>query len=256
MGRKLLSLNYALAGTKIHVEGMENIPTDRPVCFAMNHTDRYNYWPFQLAFKNARNQYTCSWVKAKYFENPLLRHFMLWTSNIPLASKGYVIAKRFQTLLKRNANSTEYRFIRDLLDGKISLGDQALTDSPSSCRQLLGPNPNATLRAMEDEFRALSTEVVRLNQQALDLGHPILVFPQGTRSLRLTKGPMGIAQMTQCLGIDVVPVACMGSEKAYPGNSPFARRGSIRYVVGKPLRVDGPELAELRIEEKIHPIQS
>ena len=101
------------------------------------------------------------------------------------------------------------------------------------------------------EMNFTSTEVVRLNQQALDLGHHILVFPQGTRSLRLTKGHIGIAQMTQCLGIDVVPVACMGSEKAYPGNSPFARRGSIRYVVGKPLRVDGPELAELRIEEKL-----
>ncbi|MDZ4164229.1 MAG: hypothetical protein U1C55_03795, partial [Smithellaceae bacterium] len=43
----LLFPNYHIfARVKIDLEGIENIPRDENVIFAMNHTDRFNYWPF------------------------------------------------------------------------------------------------------------------------------------------------------------------------------------------------------------------
>ena len=43
-----LRVDYAFPRrTEIVVEGIENLPQDRTVFLAMNHTDRYNYWPLQ-----------------------------------------------------------------------------------------------------------------------------------------------------------------------------------------------------------------
>jgi 1-acyl-sn-glycerol-3-phosphate acyltransferase len=90
--------------------------------------------------------------------------------------------------------------------------------------------------------------VVDLNRQAIEeLGLNVLVFPEGTRSRRLGKGLNGLAQITQYLGAPIVPVGCSGSDRLYPGNSPFSKGGRVIYRVGAPLLVDGPELASLRV---------
>ena len=48
VGRTFLGPNYKLfAKVNIELENIENIPKDETVIFAMNHTDRFNYWPFQ-----------------------------------------------------------------------------------------------------------------------------------------------------------------------------------------------------------------
>ncbi|GAG39238.1 unnamed protein product, partial [marine sediment metagenome] len=48
VGGIFLMPNYSMPpATRIVLEGAENIPRDRTVMFALNHTDRYNYWPFQ-----------------------------------------------------------------------------------------------------------------------------------------------------------------------------------------------------------------
>ena len=48
MARAVLGPNYHLfAKVKIKMENIENIPKGKPVIFAMNHTDRFNYWPLQ-----------------------------------------------------------------------------------------------------------------------------------------------------------------------------------------------------------------
>jgi hypothetical protein len=48
VGSIFLGPNYTLPPvTRIVLEGVANIPRDRTVMFALNHTDRYNYWPFQ-----------------------------------------------------------------------------------------------------------------------------------------------------------------------------------------------------------------
>ncbi len=251
---KFLTLNYSVPPTvKVELEGMENIPTDRPVCFAMNHTDRYNCWPFQWYLLRTRKEFAVTWVKAKYYQNPFVRTFLLSTSNIPLASRGYVISAHFKDCVGRAPTSQEYRFIRNLLDGRLNIDEDTMVETTSECRQFLAPTPSQRLQQLSTEFNALSEEVVNLNQKALDLGHHILVFPQGTRSKRLLAGHTGIAQMTQRLNLDIVPIACMGSEKCYSGNLPLAKGGTIRYKIGKPLTIMGDKLGPHHIQEQFTP---
>jgi 1-acyl-sn-glycerol-3-phosphate acyltransferase len=230
----------------IIIEGMEHIPTDRPVCFAMNHTDRYNCWPFQTRLLHERNEFTVSWVKAKYYKNFLTRFFLTASSNIPLASRGYIIANLFLQSVGRSPTNNEYRFIRDLLDQRQELDQEALLSASSECRQFLSPSPAKRLQDIETHFTELSKEVLELNRQALSLGHHLMVFPQGTRSKRLLTGHTGMAQMTQALGIDIIPIACMGSENCYPSSNPWAKPGTIRYRIGEVLSVDGEKLAPYR----------
>ena len=40
---------------------------DEPVIFAMNHTDRYNYVPFQYGLWQEKDRFTATWVKGKYY---------------------------------------------------------------------------------------------------------------------------------------------------------------------------------------------
>jgi 1-acyl-sn-glycerol-3-phosphate acyltransferase len=89
--------------------------------------------------------------------------------------------------------------------------------------------------------------------QALFENHNnVIVFPQGTRSLRLLPGKPGLAQFALRHEIPVVPVGSMGSEEAYPGGSPWAGGGTCRYRIGRPLSVDDA-LADCRIEGSYRP---
>ena len=84
-----LGPNYrAFPGVKIELEGVENLPK-HPVIFAMNHTDRYNYWPFQYKLWRKTDRLTATWVKGKYYEHPITAAALEWTNNIPAASRGY-----------------------------------------------------------------------------------------------------------------------------------------------------------------------
>ncbi len=252
---KFLSFNYGLPPkVNIVIEGLENIPTDRPVCFAMNHTDRYNCWPLQWYLLTQRQQFTVCWVKAKYYQNFWIRTFLLATNNIPLASRGYVISTHFKRIIGRSPNKIEYRLIRNLLDERLEADEETLLSATSECRQFLSPSPTQALQSMKQEFKELSEEVVKLNQKALDLGHHILVFPQGTRSKRLLPGHTGMAQMTQRLNLDILPIGCMGSEQSYSGNLPWAKSGTIRYRIGKVLPLSGEKLAPFRVQETFTPL--
>ncbi len=251
---QVLRLNFWIPPKiTVIIEGMENIPIDRPVCFAMNHTDRYNCWPFLLHFLQQRNKFAVSWVKAKYYQNFFTRTFLSATSNIPLASRGYIIGKQFKDSVGRTPSRDEYRFIRDLLDQKQEVNQDSLLSASSECRQFLSPSPSKILQEIEDYFALLSKEVLELNRKAIKLGHNILVFPQGTRSKRLLKGHVGMAQMTQALGLDIIPIASMGSEVCYPGASPLAKGGTIRYRVGEIIPIDGEKLGQYRCETTFIP---
>jgi hypothetical protein len=111
----------------------------------------------------------------------------------------------------------------------------------------------AFLHDFAEVFDRMIDEVMRLNRQALEFGQHLLVFPQGTRSVRLSRGHIGVAQVAQHLGVDIVPVGCNGSNRVYPGNSPFAKGGRIVYRIGEPLRLDGTALRDYRVTEPFHP---
>jgi 1-acyl-sn-glycerol-3-phosphate acyltransferase len=261
IGNLFLAIDYRIPRrTQIEVEGFENIPRDRGVFFALNHTDRYNYWPFQYAmYRHGGLRYTATWVKGKYYENKMMAWFLDITGNIPVPSQGYLISAHFRKATGSAPGKEQYQLLRDLVDEKLSLDD---------ARQ---GQADATLAFLEEGFaeyagdsfierfhtlwEAMMAEVVALTRRALeDFELNVLIFPQGTRSIRLSQGHTGLAQMAQHLSTPIVPVGCNGSNRLYPGNSPFSRGGRVVYRIGRPLEVDGPELAPYRVPPEILPL--
>lgn len=241
----LLGPNYELPPrVRIDFEGQERVP-DEPVIFAMNHTDRYNYWPFQYAWWRRRGRYTATWVKGKYYENALVGRFMELTNNIPTVSRGYLITKDFLATMKRRPSDAEYQALRQLVDAaaqKHEVEPPALVPGAilNEARDMLGrrfdPSRESYAGAVEGLFRQMMRRFVELNEEAADLGLDHLIFPQGTRSVRLSRGHAGLAQIAMHLGRPVVPVGCSGSDHVYPGSSPVGKRGHIIYRFGDPIR--------------------
>lgn len=270
MGYAVLAPNYnfPLRRTKIELEGVENIPGDRPVIFAMNHTDRYNYWPFQYRLWRQLNQFTTTWVKGKYYNQAALRTFMIKTNNLAVPSRGYLITADAAQVLGQPPKDKTYRLIRSAIDAQstdiVALREEAaeagvlaelstLIDTP---RNMLGfdfhPQRQNYLEAQRDLFQQLMEKFVELNEQAFGLGLNIIVFPEGTRAVRLQEGKPGLAQMALRMKATVVPVGSNGSDRAYPGNSPLSKGGHLIYRIGKPLTPDG-ELKEFQIQEHFTP---
>jgi 1-acyl-sn-glycerol-3-phosphate acyltransferase len=246
--------------TEIILEGAGNIPADRPVFFAMNHTDRYNYWPFQYQmYRTGMPRFTATWVKGKYYENAIMARFFDQTNNIPVPSRGYVITVEYKKLLRKPPADNAYRTLRDIVDGKsLPALDTLGADVAEFVRAFGGGEPAQDTQTFRERFDtlfdAMMREVVRLNRAALftyDLN--VLVFPEGTRSLRLQRGFTGLMQMAQAVGVDIVCVGSNGADKAYPGNSPFSKGGRIVYRIAPPLSLDGPELSPYRVREEYTP---
>ncbi len=250
-----LRFDYAFPRkTDITLEGLEHLQTCRPVFIAMNHTDRYNYWPFQYAMFRRGMRFTATWVKGKYYETGWMGWFMDQTNNIPLPSRGYVISTEFRRVVGRPPTKDEYRLLRDLVDRRGQGVPPEGSDGDGVRRLYAGSTPEVFLAGFDQLFDQMMGEVVRLTHDALTLHDcHVLVFPQGTRSKRLARGLTGLMQVAQHLGVDIVPVGCNGSDGCYPGGSPFSKGGPIVYRIGAPLRLDGPELGPHRVTSPFAP---
>ncbi len=240
----LLGPNYRLPpGVRIDLEGTERVPSG-PVIFAMNHTDRYNYWPFQYAWWRARDRFTATWVKGKYYEHPAVARFMEMTNNIPTVSRGYLITRDFISTMERRPKDDEYDALRQLVDATVrgeapepsAIVPRPILERP---RDMLGrrfdPSRESYATALDQLFRRMMRRFVELNEEAARMGLDLLIFPQGTRSKRLSRGHVGLAQMAMHLELPVVPVGCSGSDRIYPGGSPVAKPGHVVYRFGDPL---------------------
>jgi 1-acyl-sn-glycerol-3-phosphate acyltransferase len=246
----ILALDYRFPRkTEVVIDGFERIPQDRSVFLAMNHTDRYNYWPLQVRMHQRRMRYTATWVKGKYYQNPLMAWFMDQTGNIPLPSRGYVVSVDFQRGTGRAPSGDEYRALRALVDGKT------VTAMPAGVAKWLADTGGAEAwaTAQRARFAAMMDEVMRINRDALDVGLHVLVFPEGTRRKRLGPGHTGLIQAAWHLGAAIVPIGCNGSDRIYPGDSPWSVGGRVVYRVGDVLEPDGPELGPLRVREAFTP---
>lgn len=246
----LLGLDYRFPRlTEIVVEGIDRIPRDRTVFLAMNHTDRYNYWPMQYAMHRQGVGYTATWVKGKYYQSRAMAWFMDQTGNIPLPSRGYVVATASQAALGRPPDEAEYRALRDLVD------EREVSEIPPSLQALFqaAGGREAWAETERRRFAAMMQEVMRITAEGMARGLHILVFPQGTRSKRLSRGLTGMMQAAQHLGAAILPIGCNGSDRVYPGNSPSAKGGRIVYRVGEVMELDGPELGPHRIHEPFVP---
>ncbi|MEZ4451573.1 MAG: lysophospholipid acyltransferase family protein [Nannocystaceae bacterium] len=243
--------------TEIVVEGAERLPADRGVFLAMNHTDRYNYWPFQYWLYRNGHRFTATWVKGKYYESGFTARFLDFTNNIPLPSRGYVIATEFRKQVGRAPDEREYRILRDLVDRRRDADTPLPGDASEELRRMVGGDEgvHGYLLGFDHLFDAMLGEVVRLNRDALTVhGCNILIFPEGTRSRRLSHGHTGLAQMASYLGAPIIPVGCSGSDHLYPSNSPFSKGGRVIYRIGELLELDGPELGPYRVPADVLPL--
>jgi 1-acyl-sn-glycerol-3-phosphate acyltransferase len=262
-GHTVLTPNYNhLPGVDIQLEGMDNIP-DEPVIYAMNHTDRFNYFPFMYKMWKLKERYITVWVKGKYYENPIVGTFMELTSNLPTVSRGYIITKDFTLTIGRRPTEAEYETLRTLVNREAAPnGDPGTVDTSAippelfaTKRNILGvefdPSRRAYAAAINAVFDAMMRQFVKLNERSFELGLDLLVFPQGTRSIRLPKGRIGMMEIAMRYRKTIVPIGCNGCDLVYTGSLPIAKKGTIVYRIGEPITYD--DLAEFHVDEPYDP---
>jgi 1-acyl-sn-glycerol-3-phosphate acyltransferase len=244
-GYGVIMPNYNLPPrTSITIEGLDRIPDNQPVVFALNHTDRYNYFPFQYKlWREGFPRYTSTWVKGKYYENAFLKWFFDHTNNIPLPSIGYLITKDFLDLHNRKPEDAEYRQLRDYVDGDRPLEDIELTDDLAevvdpSQRTFPGQQPSYRQYIHHRNERLMKLVEERTLETLYEKNNNLIVFPEGTRSVRLGTLRTGLSQFALKHRLPVVPVGSNGSDRVYTGNLPIARGGSIVYRAGDPMTVE------------------
>jgi 1-acyl-sn-glycerol-3-phosphate acyltransferase len=260
---QLLTLNYRLiSGVEIEFEHVERLPAE-PVIFAMNHTDRYNYFPFQYHLWQHHNRFTTTWVKGKYYENAFVGAFMEKTNQLPTISRGYLITKDFTEALGRKPSDDEYERLRRWVDAAANGDDaEARPDSGQLPDQLVNQPRDVLGYAFDPTkedypsylnalFRIMMRRFIELNEEAVQRELDMLIFPQGTRSIRLLPGRIGVSQIALHLKKTLVPVGCNGSDVAYPGSSPWAKKSHIVYRLGEPLHYD--DITEFHIDEEFEP---
>lgn len=262
---RLLGANYRyFPGIDLSLTGGERIP-DEPVIYAMNHTDRYNYFPFQYTLWKMFDRFTATWVKGKYYENPLMAKFMESMAQLPTVSRGYLITRDFVNVMGRMPTDSEYVLLRTAVDAR-AVGDEGVMPEPPDVPERLLREARSPLGvAFQPEradyadyicsvFHSMMARFVELNHEAVKTRLDLLVFPQGTRAKRLLPGHIGIAQMALHLRVPIVPVGCNGSDGVYPGPSPFGKKGKIVYRVGEPIRYE--DLSEFHIHEEYAPFSA
>lgn len=249
-----LGLDFWRSGTRVIFEGEENYPVDRPAFLAMNHTDRYNYMPFMHELDRRGLPPAAPWVKGKYYQKPRLAMTLNACSCIPVPSRGFIISLEFKARCRRAPSAEEYRTLRDVVDGRLAPEE---VKEPAA-RELIDRVEREEQKAFLDYFHAIFSEtaqaVIRTNREALDYGYHPLVFPQGTRSRRLSKGHVGLAQMSQYLGVPILPIGVSGADKLYPGNSPWSKGGTVTYRIGELLHPDLEPLRHFRVTEPFTPL--
>jgi len=243
----LLHSNYRIfAKVDIKIENIDRIPRNENVIFAMNHTDRFNYWPFQYKLWSMNCfSYTTVWVKGKYYRNALLAKGLDLCNLIPVPSMGYLIEEFYRKKFKQRIDKNIYRAVKDVIDGKY----ESIESYPKMAVEAINSLGEQFVEFVRGYYDLIMDRVAELSRVALfEKGLNLIIFPEGTRGTQLGEGKTGIAQLALYTGKKVVPVGCNNSDQLYTGSLPFAKSGQIIYRVGDPLSLDD-QLKEFRIEE-------
>ncbi|MEN6320880.1 MAG: lysophospholipid acyltransferase family protein [Syntrophaceae bacterium] len=244
----LLLPNYRIfAKVDIQIENIERIPRDENVIFAMNHTDRFNYWPFQYKLWSMKSfPFTTVWVKGKYYSNAMLAKGLDLCNLIPVPSMGYLVDEFYRKKFKCRLDRNTYRAIKDIIDGKY----ESIESYPKMAVDVLNSLGDQFVEFVRNYYNLVMEKVAELSQKALcEQNLNLIIFPEGTRGTTLGEGRTGLAQIALATGKKVVPVGCNNSDALYTGSLPFAKSGVIIYRIGEPLSVQD-KLKEYQIEEK------
>jgi 1-acyl-sn-glycerol-3-phosphate acyltransferase len=113
------------------------------------------------------------------------------------------------------------------------------------------PKSESYAEGVRELLAEMNALFIGLNEAAFDAGLDLLIFPQGTRSIRLSRGHIGMAQAALRFKRGIVPIGCNGSEKVYPSGNPWARSGTIRYRIGEFMPYDS--FSEFHLPEGLDP---
>jgi 1-acyl-sn-glycerol-3-phosphate acyltransferase len=247
VARLLLAPNYHFfSNVHIRLENIKNIPQGETVILAMNHTDRYNYWPLQYKLWSMKCfPFTTAWVKGKYYRNATIGKFMDWCNMIPVPSMGYLVEEFYRMHLKKRIDGVQYRAIKDRIDGK----DRETESTPALSEESSRIFTDQFIEYLKRTHEEIMEKVAELSRKALfEQKLNLIIFPEGTRSTTLGEGRTGVAQLALHTEKKIIPIGCNNSEALYSGNLPFARSGTVTYRVGEPLSVEN-QLAAYRIRE-------
>lgn len=80
-------------------------------------------------------------------------------------------------------------------------------------------------------------EALRKTMEILELGEPVVIFPEGTRQSGPLVQPLfeGAAYVALRTGVPILPVGIGGTEAAMPKGSKMLRPVRVRVIVGEPI---------------------
>jgi 1-acyl-sn-glycerol-3-phosphate acyltransferase len=250
VGWLLLIPNYYIFA-KVHIEikNIDRIPRDENVIFAMNHTDRFNYWPFQFKLWWMKGfPYTTVWVKGKYYANAWLAKGLDLCNLIPVPSMGYLIEEFYRKKCNHRLDKNSYRSLKDVIDGQYENREY-----PKLAKETLKILGEDFIEFIRSYYETVMGRVMELSRTALlEKNLNVIIFPEGTRGTQLGEGRTGLAQLALQTAQKIIPVGCNNSDAVYTGSLPFAKSGRITYQIGEPLSFDN-QLREYRIEEPFKP---
>jgi 1-acyl-sn-glycerol-3-phosphate acyltransferase len=79
----------------------------------------------------------------------------------------------------------------------------------------------------------------RLAIQVLEAGHPLAIFPEGTRSRdgQLKEGRAGAALLAMRADVPVLPCGISGTHRIFAGRRRWPRRTPVTFTIGEPFRL-------------------
>lgn len=239
-GRSFGDLMFRLPPTAhVELEGLENLPSE-PAIISPNHTHKFDFFPLRCALLH-RGLQLMTWIKARDYKHPAMRWILGKGGNIPLVSRGYLIASDFASVHARKPSEGEYRALRAHVDEGAPL-EKNIESGLSASRKIGGVEVDLRAgyrAAIRESYRVLMGETLRLARQGRDMGRHQHIYPQGATSRQLTPGHPGAVQAALALGLPIVPVGMSGCREVFLGKDhPLTRAGRVIVRIGAPIRVD------------------
>lgn len=223
---------------KVELEGLEHMPRG-PAIFAPNHTHKFDFFPVRCALLH-REVHLMTWIKARDYKHPLMRWILGKGGNIPLVSRGFLIAGDFAAVHGRPPTEGEYRALRLHIDDGTAL-EATLAAGLAAPRLIAGVEVDLARgyrHALRHAYHLLMGEALRLARVGRDAGRHQHIYPQGATSRQLTPGHPGVVQAALALDLPVVPVGVSGCREVFLGKGhPLTRGGRVTVRLGPPFQV-------------------
>ncbi len=223
---------------RVVLEGREHLPAG-PAIFAPNHTHKFDFFPVRCALLDL-GVHLMTWIKARDYQHPVMRWMLGKGGNIPLVSRGFLIASDFVEVHGRKPTENEYRALRLHVDEGTAL-DAPMAARLAAPRRIAGVEVDLARGyrlAVRHAYRVLMEEALRLARLGRDAGRHQHIYPQGATSRQLTPGHPGVVQAALALGIPIIPLGVSGCREIFVGKGhPFTRGGRVTVRVGPPFEV-------------------